>query len=188
MSIKMLLPISAALQRALPAIMPLFGTSFYRRLPTCFRPSAHLVNAFAALHLFEFCASKQNDTLGITSQQVIWIQCWWWRSWRCAQRQIQAPGKPHLWKLPNWYPGDEILTATDWAPKRINIHTFVISTSFDPALGLSEFTLQHSCLRFILSIRLQHVRFDFKQRSHLQPLERPQVTASDRTSGCWSKC
>eukprot|EP00913_Durusdinium_trenchii_P034393 g32174.t1 len=102
MSIKMLLPISAALQRALPAIMPLFGTSFYRRLPTCFRPSAHLVNAFAALHLFEFCASKQNDTLGITSQQVIWIQCWWWRSWRCAQRQIQAPGKPHLWKLPNW--------------------------------------------------------------------------------------
>eukprot|EP00435_Cladocopium_sp_Y103_P060292 s244_g22.t1 len=37
MSIKMLLPISAALERALPAITPLFGTSFYRRLATCFR-------------------------------------------------------------------------------------------------------------------------------------------------------
>eukprot|EP00434_Breviolum_minutum_P019918 symbB.v1.2.017573.t1/scaffold1369.1/size123032/6 len=37
MSIKMLLPVSAALERALPAITPLFGTSFYRRLATCFR-------------------------------------------------------------------------------------------------------------------------------------------------------
>ncbi|OLP97760.1 N-acetyltransferase 10-like [Symbiodinium microadriaticum] len=37
MSMKMLLPISAALERAVPSVLPLFGTSFFRRLPTCFR-------------------------------------------------------------------------------------------------------------------------------------------------------
>ncbi|CAE7287464.1 tmcA [Symbiodinium natans] len=37
MSMKMLLPISAALARAVPSVLPLFGTSFFRRLPTCFR-------------------------------------------------------------------------------------------------------------------------------------------------------
>ncbi|CAJ1429295.1 unnamed protein product, partial [Effrenium voratum] len=44
MSMKMLLPLSDALERVMPAIVPMFGNSFYRRLPTCFRDlDPHLV-------------------------------------------------------------------------------------------------------------------------------------------------
>ncbi|CAK9093151.1 unnamed protein product [Durusdinium trenchii] len=66
MSIKMLLPISAALQRALPAIMPLFGTSFYRRLPTCFR---HL-DPMLVVEILALCPAANSGTWQASSLEA----------------------------------------------------------------------------------------------------------------------